>query len=270
MRSNQNIRYAPSTHHDALPPFGAATTDRVPETSANDNATGGGGPDTTPLLAHPDVVRYLRATLRRYGVTAANMADAIADVQLRSLEAARARRMPADLGQWKALGATVAARWAVDRLREAEAHDKYDAGLCDDPDAEERPPLRKDDRDPIDRERYLAVLRELIDSGEMPDGAAEILSGEAERLSHAEIAAEVGLSRSAVRNRLRRMRAKFRARLAALGMLAVALLLLLASLLAPKRDVAAPALRRLPESEGGAAPAKNPPIPARSNRVLPD
>jgi DNA-directed RNA polymerase specialized sigma24 family protein len=270
MSSNQNSCCVPSTDQEAWPPFEAGTTDAAPDAPANDNATVGGGPDTTPLLAHPDVVRYLRGTLRRYGVTAANMADAVADVQLRSLEAARARRMPADLGQWKALGATVAARWAVDRLREAEVHDKYDVGLCDDADAEEGLPQRRDDRDPIDTERYLAVLRELIDSGEMPEDGAEILSGEAERIPHAHIGAEVGLSRSAVRNRLQRMRAKFRARLAALGMIAVALLFLLAALLAPKRDVAAPARQELPELKRGADPAKNPLFPARSNRVLPD
>ncbi|MGA7120162.1 MAG: hypothetical protein WBY94_08700 [Polyangiaceae bacterium] len=270
MSSNQPICHVPSTDQEAWPPFEAGTTDPARGAPANDNATGGRGPDSTPLLAHPDVVRYVRGTLRRYGVTAANMADAVADVQLRSLEAARARRMPANLGQWKALGATVAARWAVDRLREAEAHDKYDVGLCDDADAEDGLPPRRDDRDPIDTERYLAVLRELMDSGEMPEDGAEILSGEADRIPHAHIGAEVGLSRSAVRNRLRRMRAKFRARLAALGMLAVALLLLLAALLAPKGDVAAPPLRRLPESHRGPDPAKNRPVPARSNRVLPD
>ena len=97
--------------------------------------------------------------------------------------------------------------------------DKYDAGLCDDADAYVRPTLHWEHADPVDTKRYLAVLKELFDSGQMPEHGAEILWGEAEEVPHAEIAAEIGVTTTVVDNRLFRMRARFRARLAALGML---------------------------------------------------
>lgn len=207
---------------------------------ANDNAGPGRTADTTALLARRDVTRYLAATLRRYGVAREDMADAIADVQTDALEVARYGRMPADVAQWKALTAAIAARWAIDRLREGEAHARYDAGLCDDADAHPLPMLHSEQRDPVDTKRYLAILKDLFDSGQMPPKGAEILWGEAEEVPYKEIAAEVGVSDEVVRKRLLRMRTKFRTRLASLGMLVIVLLILMA-LLVPLIEVAAPA-----------------------------
>jgi DNA-directed RNA polymerase specialized sigma24 family protein len=206
----------------------------------NDNAARGGIPDTTPLVAHPDVVRYVRATLRRYRVAPQNMADAIAEVQAESIETARTRGMPRGIAQWRALATTIAVHWALDRLREAKVRGKYDAGLCDDADVYLRPTLHWEHRDPVDTKRYLAVLKDLFDSGQMPEHGEEILQGEADEVPHEEIAAEIGVSTSVVRGRLFRMRARFRARLAALGML-ILLLLLVALLSHPVSEVAAPA-----------------------------
>jgi DNA-directed RNA polymerase specialized sigma24 family protein len=183
----------------------------------NDNAMSGAVLDTTPLLAHRDLVRNVQAVLRRYGVAAQDMADAIAEVQADSIEAARARRVPADLAEWKALAVTIAVRRAIDGLRQAEVRSRYDAGLCDDADAYGRPTLHWEHRDPVDTKRYLAILKELFDSGQMPEHGAEILQGEADEVPHKEIAAEIGVSRKVVDKRLFRMRATFRARLAALG-----------------------------------------------------
>jgi DNA-directed RNA polymerase specialized sigma24 family protein len=263
----------------SAPPLGAVTEIGTLAPS-NDNATRDGLADTTPLVAHPDVVRYVRATPRRYGVASQDMADAIAEVQADSIEAARAGRMPRGPAQWKAFAATIAVRWAIDRLRETEARGKYDAGLCDDADAYGRPTLHWEHRDPVDTKRYLAVLGELFDSGQMPEHGAEILWGEAEEVPHEEIAAEIGVSRTAVDNRLFRMRARFRARIAALGMLTV-VLLLLAALLAPLGGVSAPAprtkpaqpspRRAVPASDAGAPrPSGNSSSPVRGNRALPD
>ncbi len=184
------------------------------------------------------------------------MADAIAEVQADAIEAARARRMPATVAQWKALAATIAARWAIDRLREAEANERYDAGLCEDPDAYLRPTLYWEHRDPIDTKRYLAVLKELFDSGQMPEHGAEILWGEAEEVPHAETAAELGISEGLVRKRLFRMRQKFRARIASLGLLTLVLLLFLSSLLTSVGSVSAP-------NPGTPAPEVDPQPPAR-------
>jgi DNA-directed RNA polymerase specialized sigma24 family protein len=134
------------TPDPATAPRLGPTADIEPLAPGNDNAARGGIPDTTPLVAHPDVVRHLRATLRRYRVTPQNMADAIADVQAESIETARTRGMPWSLAQWKALATTIAVHWALDRLRAAKVRSKYDAGLCDDADANLRPTLRWEHR----------------------------------------------------------------------------------------------------------------------------
>lgn len=245
----------------------------------NDNAVHGGIPDTTEFAALPDLVQYVRATLWRYGIPSQDMADAIAEVQADSIEAARARGMPATIAQWKALAATIAVRWAIDQLREGEVRDKYDAGLCDDADAYLRPTLHWEHRDPVDTKRYLAILKDLFDSGQMPEHGAEILWGQAEEVPHEEIAAEIGISTTAVDNRLSRMRARFRARLVALGMLPV-LLLLLAALLTPVVEVGAPAPspkpveiqpRCIPAWDAGAGDASEKSTsPIRGNCALPD
>ena len=207
----------------------------------NDNAVHGGQPDTTAWIARPEVVRAVRATLRRHRVAWQDVGDAIADVQVECLETARARGMPVSLSQWKALATTIAARWALDRLRASKRHAKYDAGPCDDPDPYLCPTLYWEHRDPVDTKRYLAVLKDLFDSGQMPERGVELLVGEAEQVPHREIAEEIGVSTTVVDNRLFRMRARFRARLTALGMLAVLLLLITGVLLMPLAEVAAPA-----------------------------
>jgi DNA-directed RNA polymerase specialized sigma24 family protein len=231
----------------------AAGNDTTPD-AVNDNATCAGVLDTTALVARPDVVKYVRATLVRYGVAPQDMGDAIADVQADAIEAARAGRMPACVDEWKALAVTIAARWAIDRLRQAEYRGRFDAGLCDDADAYMRPTLYWEHRDPVDTKRYLAVLKDLFDSGQMPENGAEILINEADEVPHEETAAELGLSEVVVRKRLFRMRVKFRARLITLGLWAL-LLLMLAAL----------------ASVGGTgrAPQTKPPEPTPSIRCLP-
>jgi DNA-directed RNA polymerase specialized sigma24 family protein len=196
----------------------------------NDNATRAGVLDTTALVASGYVVRYVRGALQRHGVAWQDMGDAIAEVQADAIEAARAGRMPANAAEWRALGALIAVRWAVDRRREAKVRDRYDAGLCGDADAYMRPTLYWEQRDPVDTKRYLAILKELFDSGQMPEDGAEILWGEADGVPHAELAAELGVSETVVKNRLFRMRAKFRTKLASLGLLILLLLLTVALL----------------------------------------
>jgi DNA-directed RNA polymerase specialized sigma24 family protein len=269
-----------TTHPTPATPLDAITEDAAPDPS-NDNATDGGVPDTTHLVARADVVRYLRATLCRHGVALHELADAIAEVQLNAIESARTRRMPADPVQWKALTATIAGRWAIDRHRETVARAKYDAGLCEDPDAYERPTLHWEERDPVDTKRYLTVLKELFDSGQMPEDGAEILWGEAEQVPHAEIAAEVGVTETVVRSRLFRMRKTFRARLVALGLLTL-LLLLVAVLYVPLDAAPAPAPPTQP-AEPASPPARCEPVwdagrpiseksssPVKRNRALSD
>jgi DNA-directed RNA polymerase specialized sigma24 family protein len=255
----------------ALPPGATAEIDRP--APSNDNAAPGGIADTTPLVAHPEVVRSIRATLRRYRVAAQDMADAMADVQVEAIETARTRPMPRGLAQWKALATTIAVHWALDRLRQARLRGKYDAGLSGDADTYLGPTLHWEHRDPVDTKRYLAVLKDLFESGQMPERGEEILEAEADEVPHKEIAAEIGVATSVVHGRLFRMRAKFRSRLAALGMLV--LLLLLAALLSPASEVLFPPRRtptaarpppaeNVPACDGGArCAAENRPAPSK-------
>lgn len=207
----------------------------------NDNAGHGGKPDTTAWIARAEVTRAVRATLRRHRVASQDMADAIGEVQVECLETARTRGAPVGLLRAKALATTIAARWALDRLRATKRRARYDAGLCDDPDAYPRPTLHWEHRDPIDTKRYLGVLKDLFDTGKMPEHGAEILLDEADHVPHHEVAEEIGVCTTAVDNRLFRMRAKFRARLAVLGMLSVLLILITSVFLMPASEVAAPA-----------------------------
>jgi DNA-directed RNA polymerase specialized sigma24 family protein len=236
MSSNQDPRNA------ASPSRASAIQDPLLPVVGNDKVTPGGIPDTTPLVAHPDVVRSIRAALRRHRVARQDVDDAIADVLVECIEAARARGAAYSLAQWRALATTIAVHWALDRLREAKARSKSDVGLCDDADDHLRPTLRWEHIDPIDAKRYLAVLQDLFDSGQMPEYGEQILQAEADEVPREEIAAEIGVGKKAIRNRLYRMRSRLRARLAALGMLSVVLLLLLGRLMWPVGgpNVAAP------------------------------
>ena len=213
----------------------------------NDNAASLALRNEMQLAAHPEVVRSIRLTLQSHRVHPQDMADAIADVQLEAIEAARARPLPRKLARWKALAITTAVHWALDRHRRARQRGKYDTGLCEDPDAYLSPTLYWEHRDPVDTKRYLAILEELFEAGEMPELGEEILQAEADEVPHEEIAAELGLTTSVVHGRLFRMREKFYRRLAALGMLA--LLLFVFALPSPSDEVAAPPPQTAPVPE---------------------
>jgi DNA-directed RNA polymerase specialized sigma24 family protein len=246
----------------------------------NDNAVPGGIADTTALVAHPEVVQCIRAELRRRRVARQDIDDAIADVQVECIEAARTREAVYSLAQCKALATTVAVHWAVDRVREAEVRSKYDTGFCEDADAHLRPTLRWEHRDPIDTKRYLAVLKDLFESGQMPEHGEEILQGVADEVPHEVIAAAIGVSTTVVRNRLARMRSKFRARLAALGMLPLVLLVVGALIwpasppyvsaprTTPSADPAAPVCSVLLR-DGGAPPPLSKNRPPPSDEIAP-
>ena len=210
-----------------------AETLGAPE-STNDNGTCVATPDTTLLLAEPRLASYIAVVLHRHGVHDGEMRDAVAEIRALALEAARRGRMPADGRGWRALAGLIAERWAIDRLRERDVTNRYDAGLVvEDPDVYERPILHREQRDPVDTERYLGVLKELFDRAEMPEHGAEILWAEAEGVAMGEVAEELGITEDAARGRLKRMRAKFRVRLAQLGMLTLALLVVMLLALGP-------------------------------------
>jgi DNA-directed RNA polymerase specialized sigma24 family protein len=243
-KNNENRSLNTLNLATAATPSPAPLLEEGPESAApasNDNATRRGVRDTTLCAAHPEFVRYVGATLARRGIPQRDLEDAIADVQVDAIAAARRNRMPANLEEWKALGVTIAVRRAARRRRKTKVARKYDAGLCEEPDRFLGPTLHWEQRDPVDTRRYLAVLKELFDAGEMPEDGEHILQGEADGVPHEELAEELGISAKAVGMRLVRMRDRFYARLAALGMLVFTLLMLYAFLHQDSGEVAAPA-----------------------------
>jgi hypothetical protein len=196
------------------------TTLATPDAAArNDNGDAVATPDTTACLTHPELVDTIRGTLVHNGRRGAQLDDDVAEVQTRALEAARKRRMPAHLGEWKALSATIAVRYVADLREHAMQWAKYDVGLCEDPDEHVMVIEHDRGRDPVDTKRYIAVLKAQFEAGDMPEQGEEILVGVADGLSETEIAEETGLSERQVEYRLGKMRALFAARLAELGML---------------------------------------------------
>jgi DNA-directed RNA polymerase specialized sigma24 family protein len=208
--------------------------------SSNDNSSRRGIPDTIALVTRAEVVATIQYTLRVHRVSSQDMPDATAEVQTLSIAIARKRAMPATLQQWKALTRSVATRWAKDRRRQARRRRKYNAGLCEDADVYMSPTLHWEHRDPVDTKRYLGILIELFDSGQMPELGEDILQDAADEVPAKQTAAEIDVSEPAVRKRLFRMRAKFHTRLGALGMLAV-LMLVVRALFSPTDDVTAAA-----------------------------
>jgi DNA-directed RNA polymerase specialized sigma24 family protein len=191
---------------------------------ANDNARPGAArDDTTRLVASEEVVAAIAGTLVRHG-RREHLEDDVPEVQTRALEAARRGPMPEDAGEWKALAATIAERYALDEKKQARRRGKYDTGLCEEPDAY-GPIEYEGGRDPVDTKRYLAVLKDLFDSGKMPEMGGEILWGAAEDLSYEEIADETGLTVPQVRTRLQRMRDTFHRRITQLGLLGALVLI---------------------------------------------
>jgi hypothetical protein len=248
--------------------------------SSNDNSSRRGVPDTTALAGRAEVVAVVGAVLRDFRIPSQDMPDAIADVQLRSIELARKRAMPATLQQWKALARTLAVRWALKRKRQARDRRKYDVGPCEDPDIFLSPTLHWEHRDPVDTKRYLAILEELFDSGQMPELGREILQDAADEVPAKQTAEELGLTHSVVRGRLFRMRATFAARLSGLGMLTLLLVLFAFARVMPRNDeVAAPAptvTSRVTAAPDGSVPASDggaPELPENrtdpSNKIAP-
>jgi DNA-directed RNA polymerase specialized sigma24 family protein len=250
MSSNQNPRHPnPNTQAPSLP----SVADRAdgPELAAppssNDNAALLALPDTTAFVARPDIVRGIHTTLRNFRIPSRDMEDAIAEVQTPAIAHARKRAMPASAAEWKALTTKIARRWALNRRRAAEVRKKYDAGLCEEPEAYLSPTLHWEHRDPVDTKRYLAILKVLFDSGQMPEDGQAILQDAADEVPHADTAAEFGITETAVRGRLFRMRARFHARMVTLGMLTLLMLLFLSSLVGSVGGVTASAPQTEPE-----------------------
>jgi hypothetical protein len=173
--------------------------------------------DTTAMLAHKSVVSAITGALVRRKRRARHLADDVPEVQLRCLKAARRGPMPKDVGEWCALGVTVARRYAKRQRQRERTRALHDDGPYDDEKAYVRAEWEHG-RDPVDTERYIAVLKGLFRSGQMPEMGMEILWAVAESVTQTEIAQETGLTGNQVEYRLRCMRVAFQERLDELGM----------------------------------------------------
>lgn len=160
-------------------------------------------------LNEPAVLRRERFVLRRNGIPPHELDDAVGDITLLILESLVGKEPPADLDEWAALAGTIARNYAIDRVRKKKTREKYgDAGLTDQEDSIE--PLPNDDwRDPVDARRLVGILEGQFRSGEMPEHGEEILEATAADMTQKEIAEELGITESAVRNRMHRMRQTF-------------------------------------------------------------
>ncbi|MGH7297679.1 MAG: RNA polymerase sigma factor [Polyangiaceae bacterium] len=177
-------------------------------------------PSTAALLADKHVVRGIEGTLIRFGVGRQNLPDAVAQVQLLALEATHGKRQPASVEEWRALCCTIAKRMVLKGRERDKRRRPYHAGLCEEPD--EAPPIERSPgkvTDTVDLHRQLDALRGQFEAGEMPEHGETILVRTAGGCSAKEVGEELGLTESAVKNRLMRMRSLFRAKLAAGGLL---------------------------------------------------
>ena len=200
--------------HDLDPATPAApgpVNDNAQRGPENDDANLAGAADTTVLANHPAFLARVRRTLVRHG-RRKYLEDDIGEVQNPShrggAEGADAPGPP-PLESGRAPDREAL---AIDERRKWEVREKYDAGLCEEPDACGPIEIERG-RDPVDTKRYLAVLKDLFDRGEMPDMGGEILWDAADDTPQEETAQETGLSERQVKRRLRAMRERFSQRL---------------------------------------------------------
>jgi DNA-directed RNA polymerase specialized sigma24 family protein len=172
------------------------------------------------LLVHPQLVRAVQRTLKRYGTANGNLEDGVAEVQTRALEYLRTRPAPADLPGWTALCVTIAKHWRLDESAKRRARRKYDTGLCEEPD-EQLPPVRPGEApDRVDVTRAMESLEQQIEAGRMPENAVEILDATQAGETSAAIGAELGVSAQVVRHRRVRMKSVLGEQLDAAGIVA--------------------------------------------------
>ena len=181
------------------------------------------------MLIHPTVIRAITGTLRKYGVRREEIEDGVIEVQTRTLEYLRDKPQPDAVEEWAAVCVTVAKHWRMDENEKRKTEKKYCAGLCEDPDQHVGLETAVELRENVDAKRMVEVLRQQFEAGEMPEKGDEILDCAQAGLDYQQTAAELGISAEAVRKRLKRMRALFKARLGTLGMTVMVVMLTMAA-----------------------------------------
>jgi DNA-directed RNA polymerase specialized sigma24 family protein len=159
------------------------------------------GPSDRPphvaWLVLPVVTSAIESTLRRRGVRGADLEDHRQAV----LERAYLAAPPASCDECVALVRKIAREMAIDTDRKARRRSRVDVGLCEDPD-ERVPADAADATDVVDARRQLAFLQSEIASGNITDRQVAILAKAVDEIPQAEIAAQMQLAHSTVRNEL--------------------------------------------------------------------
>jgi DNA-directed RNA polymerase specialized sigma24 family protein len=176
-----------------------------------------------PRLRHlqdAQLERLVRYVLKTNGYPVQELRDGLQEVRRRALEWFVDHEPPAALKGMKTLCATIAHRYAVDRLRHEEVADDVEGQLGDEeePDDYELPTPSCEQRDPVDAARQLEEAAQLFREGRMPEHGVDILEGVACGCDHAEIGEDLGITHRAVEGRLKTMRKLFGQRIAERGM----------------------------------------------------
>jgi DNA-directed RNA polymerase specialized sigma24 family protein len=154
-------------------------------------------PPHATWLALPLFGGAIEKALRNRGVREADVEDLRQTVLERALKASP----PANEAECMSLVQTIA-DLALDEWRKERGRSAVDVGLCEEPDA--HPPAEVDgDREhPIHVQRQLEVVREAVDSNAIDARQAAILAKVIDELPQSEIASEMKLAHSTVRNEL--------------------------------------------------------------------
>jgi RNA polymerase sigma factor (sigma-70 family) len=162
-------------------------------------------------LASREVRDAIARALR--GVPKADVDDAVQEVVARALAI---DPPPETLEACLALVASIARNLSADQVRTKTHRAKVDARLEANPDAAALPDARPPGaRDPLDAKRQLDFVRREVEAGRVPERAVAILQAVAEGADQNEVAKDLGLAHSTVRNEVAKTRAKLRASWAA-------------------------------------------------------
>jgi len=176
-------------------------------------------PHPADQLAHPEVTAAISRILRSAGIRAQDMEDGVANVQVKVLKSLSKKpfvKWPQDPGAWKGLAITSTKTYLIDRWRKA-ARDKKkgDVGLkVEDADTFELIMRRASERHPLDHQRALQLVEQVL--GETSNRALmeRILEAIVNDESHVQVAEEMGLKPQQVADKWRFFRADFRAKVA--------------------------------------------------------
>jgi DNA-directed RNA polymerase specialized sigma24 family protein len=156
-------------------------------------------PPHAAWLVLPEVSGAIEGVLRRKGLHGADLEDHRQSVLERAYVVAQAPETRADC---VALVRKIAREMAIDTYRRSRRRAKVDAGLCEDPDERPPPDAGRDAADAIDARRGLALIHREIEAGNITDRQAAILRSAVDDVPQPQIAAQMSLAHSTVRNEL--------------------------------------------------------------------